>query len=214
MKSKLSKGLFITFEGGEGSGKTTLIERVAHDLTKEGFSVLKTREPGGTHLGEEIRSILLKLRDEPISPYAELSLFLSSRAQHIFEKIQPALEANHIVLCDRFNDSSVAYQGAACGLGMDRVAELCRLIVGLEPHLTIYLDIDPQLGLARAKKSREQDRIEAKNVAFHRTIREAYLTLCGQNKGRFYQIDAAQSPEIVHQQAMHRIQALYEGSYV
>ena len=118
----MKKGIFVTFEGGEGAGKTTLIETIAAQLEKSGFSVLKTREPGGTSLGEEIRHALLKHRDEPISPYAELCLFLASRSQHIREVIIPALNRGKAVLCDRFNDSTIAYQGAARGLGMDRVA--------------------------------------------------------------------------------------------
>jgi len=206
----LSQGRFITFEGGEGAGKTTLIEKVAHHFTLQGLPFLKTREPGGTKLGEEIRSILLKLRAEPISSYAELCLFLSSRAQHIFEIIQPALDAHKVVLCDRFNDSSVAYQGAARGLGMERVSELCKLAVGLEPHLTIYLDIDPEVGLSRAKKTRAQDRIEAEDVIFHRKIREAYLSLCRQHKNRFYLIDATHSPENVYEQTIQKINSLLE----
>lgn len=214
MKKQLDKGLFITFEGGEGAGKTTLIEKVAHYLSSEGYPFLKTREPGGTKLGEEIRSLLLKLRSEPISPYAELCLFLSSRAQHVFELIEPALRSKKIVLCDRFHDSSIAYQGAARGLGVKRVEQLCQLAVGLEPQLTFYLDIEPELGLARAKKSRAQDRIEAEDISFHRTIREAYLALCAQHKSRFYLIHAAQSPEEVYQQTIQHIDAILKRVHV
>src|SRR5260221_14604324 len=136
------RGLFITFEGGEGAGKTTLIEEIARQLASEGYSVLKTREPGGTKLGEHIRAILLQ-HTEPVSPYSELCLFLASRAQHILEVIGPALEAKKIVLCDRFNDSSIAYQGAARGLGMDKGAEFCEFISQvLQPNLTLYLDLE------------------------------------------------------------------------
>lgn len=206
-----SQGLFITFEGGEGAGKTTLIEKIAHHFTREGCSLLRTREPGGTQLGEEIRAILLNPRTETLSPYAELCLFLSSRAQHVFELIRPALNAGKLVLCDRFNDSSVTYQGAARGLGMEKVAQLCTLAIGLEPDLTIYLDIDPKIGLDRVKKSRKQDRIEAETISFHQTIREAYLKLCGQHNGRFYSIDASQSPDSVYNQAIERIDTLLKS---
>jgi dTMP kinase len=209
-----TRGFFITFEGGEGAGKTTLIEKVAHYLALKGYPLLQTREPGGTKLGEEIRSLLLKVRAEPISPYAELSLFLASRAQHIFELIQPALQAHKIVLCDRFNDSSITYQGAARGLGEQTVAQLCHLAAGLEPDLTIYLDIDPEIGLHRAQKNRTQDRIEREAISFHRKIREAYLTLCRQNKKRFYLIDAAQTPEAVYQQTIQRMDALLQACHV
>lgn len=211
MSRKLKSGLFITFEGGEGAGKTTLIQKVVHYFASSDYPLLKTREPGGTKLGEEIRSILLKNSSEPIAPFAELCLFLSSRAQHVFELIQPALDAHKIVLCDRFNDSSVAYQGAARGLGMKRVSELCNLAIGLEPQLTIYLDIDPEAGLARVKKSREQDRIEAEALDFHRKIREAYLKICLEHKSRFHLIDASQSPDAVFEEAIQRINILLKS---
>lgn len=213
MKTQLKSGLLITFEGGEGAGKTTLIEEIARQLASEGYSVLKTREPGGTKLGEHIR--LLLLQDGSISPYAELCLFLASRAQHILEVIGPALEANKIVLCDRFNDSSVAYQGAARGLGMEKVGQLCQFISqGLEPNLTLYLDIDPELGLSRAKKTREQDRIEAETVEFHGKIRQAYYSIHQANSRRFHLLDAEQPPAKVYEDAMRLIHPLLKFEYV
>ncbi len=207
MKS-LQHGLFITFEGGEGAGKTTLIEEIAKTLASEGHAVLKTREPGGTKLGEHIRAILLQ-HSEPISPYAELCLFLASRAQHIAEVIRPALEAKKIVLCDRFNDSSVAYQGIARGLGGEKVAQTCAFICqNLEPHLTLYLDIDPAIGLARAKKERAQDRIEAESLHFHTQIRNAYLSIHNAHPRRFHLLDASKSPSHVFAEAMKSIHLL------
>lgn len=211
MKPSLSRGLFITFEGGEGAGKTTLMEQIAKELQSEGYSVLKTREPGGTKLGERIRGLLLEQNkeDAPVSPYAELSLFLASRAQHIQEVIGPALQEGKIVLCDRFNDSSIAYQGAARGLGMEKVAAACEFISqGLKPHLTLYLDIDPQQGLKRVKSSRSQDRIELETIAFHAKIREAYLEIRKKESRRFHLIDASRSPQEVFADAMQRIQPL------
>lgn len=205
MRQGLKEGLFITFEGGEGAGKTTLIEEVERKLILDGYSVLKTREPGGTKLGEHIRSILLQHTD-PVSPYAELSLFLASRAQHIVEVIVPALKARKIVLCDRFNDSSVAYQGAARGLGMEKVSEFCEFISqGLKPNLTLYLDLDPEIGLKRAAKARTHDRIESETLFFHRNIREAYLAIHKREPHRFHLIDATHSPEQVFHQAMKLI---------
>ena len=134
--------LFITFEGGEGAGKTTLINSIVDAILAHGRRVVKVREPGGSSLGEDLRTLVLR-HSEPISPYAELCLFLASRAQHIFEVIAPALKAGKIVLCDRFNDSSIAYQGSARGLGMGRVSEVCAFFSqGLTPDLTLYLDID------------------------------------------------------------------------
>lgn len=205
----MRKGILITFEGGEGAGKTTLIDELARKLSERDRIVLKTREPGGTKLGEHIRSILLQHR-EPISPYAELSLFLASRAQHIIEVIGPALEQGKIVFCDRFNDSSVAYQGAARGLGMEEVAHFCRFISqGVEPLLTFYLDLNPEIGLARAAKERKQDRIEAETLLFHQKIREAYLSIHRKNPHRFHLIDATLPPEKVLEEAMKRM-----GPYV
>jgi len=208
MRPILEQGLFITFEGGEGAGKTTLIEEIARQLGAEGYTVLKTREPGGTKIGEHIRALLLQ-HTEPVSPYAELCLFLASRAQHILEVIGPALEDRKIVLCDRFNDSSIAYQGAARGLGMEKVAEFCEFVSqGLQPNLTLYLDIEPELGLSRAAKIRAQDRIESETVAFHTKIREAYLNIHRANQKRFRLIDATLSPERVFQEAMKMVHPL------
>jgi dTMP kinase len=209
MIKNMRKGILVTFEGGEGAGKTTLIDEMARQLVVKGRAVLKTREPGGTRLGEHIRSILLQ-HPEPISPYAELSLFLASRAQHIVEVIGPALEQGKIVLCDRFNDSSVAYQGAARGLGMQEVEHFCKFISqGVEPAITFYLDLDPEIGLARAAKERKQDRIEAETLLFHRKIREAYLAIHRKYPHRFHLIDAGLPPQKVCEEAMKRL-----GSYV
>lgn len=215
MKSLLKEGLFLTFEGGEGAGKTTLIEEMALQLASKGYEVLKTREPGGTKLGEHVRLLLLQHSHEKVSVHAELCLFLASRAQHILEVIGPALEARKIVLCDRFNDSSVAYQGAARGLGMEKVAEFCKFISqGLQPHLTLYLDIDPELGLNRAKKSREQDRIESETLVFHTKIREAYHEIMEKNRKRFHLLDASQSPKHVLSEAMKLVQPVLDAHHV
>lgn len=208
MGPQLKYGIFITFEGGEGAGKTTLIEAIARQLTSEGHTVLKTREPGGTKLGEEIRKILLEYK-EPVSPYAELSLFLASRAQHVSEIIGPALEEGKIVLCDRFNDSSVAYQGAARGLGMEKVRSFCEFVCqGVNPHLTLYLDLDPEIGLNRAAQRRQKDRIEAETLMFHRRIREAFLTIHKGEQVRFRLINAELPPERVFDEAMKWIYPL------
>jgi dTMP kinase len=204
--TKMSKqGFFITFEGGEGAGKTTLIEQIAKELSSQGYTILKTREPGGTALGEDIRSALLH-HTGPLSPYAELSLFLASRAQHILEVIGPALEEGKVVLCDRFNDSSIAYQGAARGLGMEKVKAFCEFISqGLKPNLTLYLDLDPEVGLSRAAKVRKQDRIESETLLFHRKIREAFIEIHLADQHRFRLLDATLPPERVFHEAMKMI---------
>lgn len=191
----MKKSLFITFEGGEGAGKTTLIDSLASELSSKGCSFIKTREPGGTPLGEKIRHLLLE--PYPLSAYAELSLFLASRAQHIQEVIRPALQEQKIVLCDRFNDSTIAYQGAARDLGPEKVAQFCAFISqNLEPDLTFYLDLDPKIGFSRIEK-RSKDRIETEALSFHQKIREAFHKLAKQHPHRLHILDASQAPSKV-----------------
>lgn len=213
----LHRGIFITFEGGEGAGKTTLIEGVSRQLASDGYYVVKTREPGGTYLGEHIRSLLLDHSvDHPLSAYSELCLFLAARAQHIEEIIAPALENRKIVLCDRFNDSTIAYQGVARGLGAEKVSQMCHFIChGVQPHLTIYLDIDPEIGLARARSdqpaiagARGYDRIESESLAFHQRIRDAYRMIHSQDPKRFVLLNASQSPAILLAESMKLIHSL------
>ena len=208
--SHLKQGLFITFEGGEGAGKTTLIESIQKELQAQGLDVVKTREPGGTDLGEAIRPLLLNHSQKgPVSPYAELCLFLASRAQHILEVIRPALQARKVVLCDRFNDSSIAYQGVARGLGKESVTQFCSFVSeGLEPHLTLYLDVDPEIGLTRAKQDRSQDRIESEGSLFHKKIRNGYLSIHRDHPKRFHLINASLSPQEVYKEAMQSIRPL------
>jgi dTMP kinase len=190
----LKSGLFITLEGGEGAGKSSVMARIGKLLTVEGHNVVVTREPGGTPLGEAVRQLLLvSASQEAIGAQTELLLFLAARAQHLRDVIVPALAEGKIVLCDRFNDSSVAYQGYGRQLGSDRVAELCRLACGgFEPSLTFLLDVDPKIGLARATAHRERDRLEREDAAFHRRVREGFLRLARQNPERIRVIDAGQ----------------------
>lgn len=200
------KGFFITFEGGEGAGKTTLIEEVSRQLISDGHQIVRTREPGGTSLGERIRQILLH-SDQTMSAYAELALFLASRAQHLQELILPALTEGKTVLCDRFNDSSIAYQGVARGLGAQKVASVCSFFSqGIEPNLTLYLDIDPELGLSRVLRGK--DRIEMEDLRFHQKIREGYHLLQRQYPHRFHSLDASLTLEQVFQAAMQQIELL------
>lgn len=200
-ESSRKRGLFLTFEGGDGAGKTTLIDGIARHLAGKGFSFIKTREPGGTSLGEEVRSLVLKMRSEAMSPFAELCLFLASRAQHVFEVIEPALHQGKVVLCDRFHDSSVAYQGIARGLGGKEVAHMSSFIAGnLQPDLTFYIDVPPAIGLERVKGARSQDRLEAEEVAFHEKIRAAYLSIHKEHPHRMRLLNGLLSPqEVLHQ---------------
>jgi dTMP kinase len=204
----MNRGLFITFEGGEGAGKTTLIERMVEKLRADGMTVVKTREPGGTHLGEGVRNLLLEPSQVAVSPYAELCLFLASRAQHIKEVIRPALEQKKVVLCDRFNDSTIAYQGVARGLGMKEVAHFCDFICqGVQPQLTFYLDIEPSIGLKRAEaRGNGPDRMESEKIAFHQKIREAYHKMHEQQPDRFHLLDAQKPAQEVFHQAMRYLE--------
>jgi dTMP kinase len=196
--------MFITFEGGEGAGKSTLIEEVFRYLTSRGFDVLKTREPGGTSLGEKIRSLVLESK-ERVSSLAELALFLGSRAQHVEEVIIPALKEGKIVLCDRFNDSSVAYQGIARNLGKEEVASVCHFFSkGLVPTLTFYLDIDPKIGMQRVQRSRVKDRIEQEDFSFHTLVRNAFLSIAKESS-RIFVVDASLPKDQVQQIAIQKL---------
>lgn len=200
-------GLFISFEGGEGAGKTTLIQRVNSYLTQQEKSVLLTRAPGGTMTGELIRHLLLHHDEKDISFRTELFLFLADRAQHVQEVILPALQAGKIVLCDRFNDSTVAYQGGARGFDPDWVEKLCLFATqNLTPTLTLYLDIDPREGLKRV--NRTKDRIEKEDLAFHESIRASYLAIAKKEPKRFHVLDGTKAPDEVFEEALQLIEGV------
>lgn len=207
--NKQNKGFFITFEGGEGVGKTTLIERIYEELVQKGHATVKTREPGGTSLGREIRRLLLHQEECPVSKQSELFLYLADRAQHVQELIIPALTQGKIVLCDRFNDSTLAYQGAARALDIKLLRSLCSAATdSLVPDLTLFLDLDPKLGLERAQKKNIHDRIENESLAFHTKVREAFLSLAKEEPDRFHIIDASQSIDRVYEAAIQEIEGL------
>lgn len=208
---KSFNGHFITLEGGEGSGKTTLLHQLASFLTQKGYEVVTTREPGGTHLGETVRDWLLHQDPQfSIGHQAELLLFLAARAQHIEEKILPALDAGKIVICDRFNDSTIAYQGGARGLGINYVKKLCKLICGaVVPQLTLFLDVSPEIGLARSRSvhkehasSGQLDRIESETLTFHRKIQQTLEFLAKREPSRIHTINANQSQDQVFKEAI------------
>lgn len=210
---------FITVEGGEGAGKTSLLDQIEKFLNDRGVGVVRTREPGGTVFGEHLRSWLLDQHNQfPISSKAELFLFLSARAQHIEEVILPAIKAGKVVLCDRYNDSTIAYQGAGRHLGMEWVANLCSTLCGtVVPDLTFYLDVDPAIGLSRTKhavkdnaKAGEVDRIEAEKLEFHQQVREAFKQIAKNEPKRFYPIDANQSKINVTKAAINVISSYFQ----
>jgi dTMP kinase len=202
------KGFFITFEGGEGSGKTTQIARLTDYLQKKGHTVLQTREPGGTFAGEAIRSILLS-GEEDLAPKTELFLFLANRVQHLEEVIGPALENNEIVLCDRFSDSTLIYQGVARGLSFEAVEKIAHFATeGKEPDLTFLLDIDVKKGLSRLRSRTEINRLDLETEQFHQSVREGYLALAKKNSKRIRVIRADHSERLVFADIRKEVDAL------
>jgi dTMP kinase len=199
------KGIWITFEGIEGTGKTTQVERLARRLDAGGVRTTLTREPGGTELGQQLRSLLLRPDDEPMHPMTELLLYTADRAQHLAEVILPALERGEVVLCDRFLDATLAYQGYARGLGTACVLELHRRApLDSRPHRTVLLDLDPEEGLARALRRNAgngldstEGRFEHEHVEFHRRVRAGYLALASAEPERFRLVDGAGTPDEV-----------------
>lgn len=195
----MKKAPFITFEGVDGSGKTTLMKHLFDEVKKQNIEAICTREPGGTKLGELLRSVVLD-SDLPVSSKAELGLFLSSRMQHIVEIIVPAQSKGQIVFCDRFHDSSIAYQGAARELGEDFVEQACSTFTGnFQPDLTFYLDISPENAMKRSNDTR--DRIESQSLSFHKKIHSSYQRLAKKYPERIRIIDANLSIEEVLSQA-------------
>jgi dTMP kinase len=196
------KGIFITLEGGDGSGKTTMIQRLAKYIEEEGYPVVTTREPGGIEISEKIRSIILDPAHTSMDARTEALLYAAARRQHLVEKVKPAIEQGAIVLCDRFVDSSLVYQGFARGIGIEEVASINRFAVDdWEPDATFYLDIEPELGLARINASRgeEMDRLDMESISFHHKVREAYLELAREFPERITIVDASPAPEQVEQ---------------
>ncbi|MFK4344607.1 MULTISPECIES: dTMP kinase [unclassified Paenibacillus] len=196
------KGIFITLEGGDGSGKTTMIQRLAKFMEEEGYPVVTTREPGGIEISEKIRSIILDPAHTSMDARTEALLYAAARRQHLVEKVKPAIEKGAIVLCDRFVDSSLVYQGFARGIGMEEVASINRFAVDdWEPDATFYLDIEPELGLARIHASRGEgmDRLDMESISFHHKVREAYLELARKFPERITIVDASPATEKVEQ---------------
>lgn len=190
-------GLFISFEGGEGAGKSTQISRLAAALRAEGHEVVVTLEPGGTELGQAVRRILLTPGSH-VTPRAEALLYAADRAHHVETVIEPALAAGKVVICDRYADSTFAYQGAGRALDIDKVRQIMAFAVaGRWPDLTLLLDVDPRVGLRRARGHGPGDRIEAEGLAFHDAVRRGFLELAANEPQRFRVIDAGGSMDDV-----------------
>jgi dTMP kinase len=217
------RGKFITFEGLDGTGKSTQLRKLAEALRAEGHKVVETREPGGTTTGEKIRRVLLDSATQGLSPLAEMALMFASRAQHISDVIQPALDRGQIVLCDRFTDSTEAYQGSGRKLGSPAVLELHRVLCGdLQPDLTILLDSDPAFCISRArlrnqlardhakknpakpsgKSHVDENRFEQQNRAFFARVHEGYLAIAAREPLRVVAVDASGTPTQTHRRIL------------
>jgi len=200
--------LFITFEGGEGSGKSSQAEELRRWLSTQGIPAILTHEPGGTELGEKISDLVKWAQNTDISPMTELLLFNASRAQHVKEVIRPALYEGKAVICDRFDDSTTAYQSYGRGLDLEMVKSINDTTTGgLRPNLTVLLDISVKDGLAR-KRGEKLDRFEKEDLDFHRKVREGYLKLADEEPDRWLVIDAMQSRESISELIFERVQSL------
>ena len=203
-------GKFITFEGPEGSGKTSVIKDVVKNLQSQGYDVLTTREPGGIKISEAIRDIILNTENVEMDITTEALLFAASRRQHIVEKIWPALRQGKIVICDRFVDSSLAYQGVGRKLGIDKVYAINQYAIeGCLPDLTIFIDLPPEIGLKRVfSNNRKVDRLDLETISFHEKVYEGYQEIIRQYADRIKAVDGTQSLEKVVEAAMKWIQTI------
>lgn len=192
--------MFITLEGPEGSGKTTAVEYAVKELEKLGYQIVRTREPGGTPISEQIRNVILDKANTKMDPRTEALLYAASRRQHLVEKVWPAIKEGKIVICDRYLDSSLAYQGGARNLGIENILNVNSFATeGTFPDLTLLFDIDPQIGLARinSNSSREVNRLDLEKLEFHNKVRNTFLQLAQMYPDRYVIIDASKSKDEV-----------------
>lgn len=209
-------GIFITFEGIEGSGKSTLITLVSGALRKKGIRQLVTREPGGTDLGKSLRKVLLDPQGAHITILAELFLYAADRAQHVNDVLLPAIEAGKTVLCDRFSDATEAYQGYGRGIPLETVRAVdAQARAGLVPDLTVLLDLPPGAGLARARdrnlrnSAGDETRFDDEEIDFHERVREGYLAISGREPERFLILDGMAAPEDLARKIMEEIESRF-----
>ena len=194
--------MFITFEGPEGSGKSSLIPKLSKTLIEAGYEVGREREPGGTAIGDQIRDTLLSLKNEEMHPVTETLLFQASRAQHVNQIIKPALADGKVVLCDRYADSTMAYQGYGHQRDLETIAQLIAYATSnLKPDLTILLDLNVEMGLKRRSGDSDNwNRLDAKELAFHKRVRQGYLQMVADEPGRWVVVDASRSLDEVLQE--------------
>ena len=192
--------MFITLEGPEGSGKSTQIKRLAKRLDAIGYPVITTREPGGTPIGDQIRQVLVRMENKELHPRTEILLFLAARAQLVEQLIKPALQDGKIILCDRYGDSTLAYQGYGHGLDLEKLRQMLDFATDhLKPDLTILLDLDVKMGLMRKKAEDEWNRLDAYEVLFHERVRQGYLNLAHEEPERWRIVDASQGIDAVQE---------------
>lgn len=206
------KGLFITFEGPDGSGKTTAANGVCELLAREGIETVHTREPGGIAISEDIRNIILDPRNTMMDARTEALLYAASRRQHLVEKVYPAMAEGKIVICERFLDSSLAYQGYGRKLGFDEVLSINRFAIDdTYPDLTIYLDVDEAVGLSRLSQRSFKDRLDQESIEFHHRVAEGYREVLRRFKDRIRIVDASQEKEEVISSSYRLIKELIDG---
>lgn len=204
-------GVFITFEGGEGSGKTTIANMIKDTLSAEGYHVVLTREPGGVDIAEKIRDVIVDVKNTNMDKKTEALLYAASRRQHLVEKVIPALEKGFIVICDRYVDSSLVYQGIARGIGIDEVYEMNLFATDNKlPDRTIFFDVKPEVGLKRvhSDNQREVNRLDLEKMEFHQKVYEGYLQICDKYSSRIVKVDAHVSVDEVYKQVIERIREI------
>lgn len=209
----MKSGIFITVEGPEGAGKTTILSMLHEQLQQEGYPVLLTREPGGIPISEEIRQVVLNKENVSMDKRTEALLYAAARRQHLVEKVLPALDKGYVVLCDRFIDSSLAYQGHAREIGIKEVYNINKFAIeGTMPDMTLYYDITPEEGLQRIQvnSNREVNRLDMESLSFHKKVREGYLMLIEKFPSRIRVVDASQDIEKVFADSLEMIHAFME----
>lgn len=212
----MKKGLFVVFEGGEGTGKTTAIDAIYDWIQGQGIECIKTREPGGIKIAEEIRQVILNKDNTAMDGKTEALLYAAARRQHLVEKVIPALERGAVILCDRFLDSSLAYQGHARGLGIDEVMSINKFAIdGYMPDISILFDLDPKVGLERinSNNEREVNRLDLEKLDFHERVREGYNTVYNANKDRIIKIDAEKSKVEVQEDIKKILEPIIKEKY-
>lgn len=212
----MKKGLFVAFEGGEGTGKTTAIDAIYDWIKEQGIECIKTREPGGIKIAEEIRQVILDKDNTAMDGKTEALLYAAARRQHLVEKVVPALERGAVILCDRFLDSSLAYQGYARGLGIDEVMAINKFAIdGYMPDISILFDLDPKVGLERISSNdeREVNRLDLEKLDFHERVREGYNTVYDANKDRIVKIDAEKSRTEVQSDIKNILEPIIKEKY-